>query len=398
MAIPTMTVGRMVLREDWESDDSTDSSGQQNLSLSGQESMPRKTAEGIEKSREDFMSLMGKMLPVTFSYKDYLNGFYEVTSVKGGITDVLQEGLKTFEWSLQLKFLGNTSSDIESRMSGVDKANNFSAVGERTHAPAIGHKSYWSGTAVPSVVSRTGEDGAITVYRNIPANVYPRWSVDPLDYPRGRVRVSDGWGERAGTNIAIDPTAWTISNGLVRVRRAPSSVFEISSYAGGWENKIWDLLVGSGPAVSVGTFDYCTILHNDFEACTLRLMKSFAPGRCLVDITLRRGARFAEFYIQNSTSTTLKMVLASGETFSATSGYLAKATDDADGNRAIIGSARTFTADTVLGGISKAGTQVLDLMVGSVVNGGAAIAGDQAANLYAQYIGMPTETVKGVMR
>jgi hypothetical protein len=195
MAIPTMTIGRMVMREDWTSDDSVDSDGQKNLSLSGQESMPRKTADGIEKSREDFICLQGKMLPVTFSYKDYLNGFYEVASVSGDITDVLVENLKVFKWSITLRFLGNNSADIESRLSGVDKINDFEPItGERTHAPSIGHKSYWSGSTVPSVVTRTGEDGAITVYRSIPANIHPRWSVEPADYPRVRVLVLDVWG------------------------------------------------------------------------------------------------------------------------------------------------------------------------------------------------------------
>lgn len=399
MATSTVAIGRMVMREDWEATDSVDSDGNRIVSLAGQESMPRKTAEGVEKTRDDFLTMMNKMVPVLFSGKDYYNGFYSVQTISGEITDVIPEGLKVFKWSATLRYIGNTSVDIESRLAGFDKANNFSAVGERTHAPPIGHKSYWSGSAVPSVVTRTGEDGAITVYRDIPANVHPRWTIDPLDYPRGRVRISDGWGERGGTTVAIDPANWTLSNGLVRLRPTAGFVFEVSAYVGAWESKIWDVLVGSGPAVSVGQFDYCTILRNEYEVCTLRMVKNLAPGRFMVDATLRRGARFVELYFQNSTSTTLKMVRSVDEgAFSSVPGYVVASANDSDGNRLIIGSAVTFTADTTIGGISKAGTQVMDLMVGAIVNGGSAIAGDQAADLYEQYIGMPAETVRGVNR
>lgn len=401
MAVSTFQLGRLTLREDFSAGDAVATDLSQALYLSGQESMPRWSAEGIAKQREDLLSMQGRFVPVVFSGKSYLNGFYQVTGVSGDINDFIPENLKVLSWTLQLLRIGTESSvDMESRLSGSEaRANNFSSTGERTHAPSIDHNMYYAGAATPSSVARDTTDGVITVYRDVPFDVHPRWAVAPQAYGGGRVRIEDANFERAATSIPIDPAAWTLSNGLVRLKPAMSGVFEFAAWAGGsWETKGWDILVGTGPATSIGQFDYCTILRNEFEAVTLRLSKQTAVGRAMVDITLRRGSRIVEMFVQMMSSTTIKAVLTVPENSTDEIGFVQSAANDASGNRAVTGSAKTATVDLVNGGLSKAGTLEFDAYIGLVVDGSSAVAGDTGMDLREQYIGMPTESVRGVSR
>jgi hypothetical protein len=402
MAVPTFQMGRLVLREDFTAADGVAIDGSQALSISGQESMPRWSAAGIAKQREDFLSMQDKFVPVIFSGKTYLNGFYKVVSVQGDVTDFIPENLKVFAWSLGLWKLGTQSSlDIESRLSGAEaRSNNFSSTGERTHAPAIGHDAYWAGASIPSSIVRASADGNITVYRDVAFTVHPRWAVSPEQYGLGRVRIEDAAFERAGTNISMDPEAWTLSNGLVRVvPNAPGGTITFSAWdSGAWVSRNWDILVGSGPAVSLGAFDYCTIIRNEFEMVTLRMIKSTAIGRVMLDMTLRRGSRIVELFVQTTTSTTVKVVMSTTTAVSQLSGYVVATADDGDGNRATVGAAKTFTADLVNGGISRSGTLEFDAYIGLAIGGGSAVSGEAAGDLFEQYIGMPTETVRGVTR
>lgn len=402
MAASTFQLGRLTLREDFTASDTVDADGIHTLNLSGQESMPRWTADGIAKQREDLLSMNNKFVPVVFSGKPYMNGFYRVSSVAGDINDFIPENLKVFAWSASLTLIGTPSSvDVESRLSGAQaKSNNFTSTGERTHAPAIGHNAYWSGVAVPSSMTRATEDGTIKVYRGIPLEVHPRWAISPASYGAGRVRVSDANFERAGVNFSMGPEDWTLSNGLVRVTpNAPGGVFAVSAWDSGvWESKNWDVLTGTGPAVSLGDFDYCTVLRNEFEAVTLRLIKSLAAGRVMVDMTLRRGSRFVELFIQTTTSTTIKIVLVTGVASTNTSGYVRATSNDAAGNQAIVGSAKTFVADTANGGLSKATTLELDAFIGLILGGSGAVSGDAGTDVFEQYIGIPSESVRGVGR
>lgn len=403
MAVSTFQLGRLMLREDFASSDSVANDLTQALYLSGQESMPRWSASGIAKQREDLLAMQGRFVPVVFSGKTYLNGFYQVMGVSGDINDFIPENLKVFSWTANLMRIGNESVvDIESRLSGAEaRANNFSSTGERTHAPAIGHVMYYAGAAAPSILARGTTDGTITVYRDVPFNVHPRWAVSPQNYGQGRVRIEDAEYERAGTGIAIPATSWTLSNGLTRLRPAVGGgVFEFAAWAGGaWETKKWDILIGTGPAVSLGSFNYCTVLRNEYESVTLRLSKNLSPqGRVMVDVTLRRGSRIIEMYIQTMSSTTIKVVLLTPESSVDGTGFVQSSVNDASGNKAVTGSAKTTTTDLVNGGISKAGILELDAYIGLVVDGSSAVSGDQGMDLREQYIGMPTESVRGAIR
>lgn len=400
MPSPKVSIGRMVMREDLTVAEQSANDGGRSLALTGQESVPRFSSANVAKQREDFLTMPGQFVSLVFDRKTYLNGFYTLNDCQGSVED-WGDGLAVFLWSANFTRAGTESEiDIESRLSGsTTRINNFTVVGERTHAPAITHGAYWTNATVTAAVSRTGADGVLKLYRAVGATTNPRWATSPAGYATGRVKFLDDTArERAGIGAKLAATGWELNNGLVRVKPlASGGVLEISAYTGGaWRVKNWDVLLD---AVSVGTFDYCTLLNNQYEAVSVRLMKILPIGRFYLDITLRRGHRIAELYLQNEYSATLKVVLAvANGGVNTLAGTVVDNADDGDSNRYIIGSARTFTADTTNGGLSKAATTSLDAFVGVVAAGGSAVTGDAAVDLQKQYIGMPNEMVQGVLR
>lgn len=405
MTYGTVQVGRLPLREALSPyDDKVNATTDvRTATITGQEALPPLTAAQIARVQDDVPALMGALVPVTFTDKDDRNGYYEVRDVGARLFSWTGE-VVTCDWNLTLTRLGtDTEVDLESRLSGASARNNsFSATGERWHAPPIGHYGYWTSSTQPSAVTRTGVDGAMTVYRGLPTavnpSINPRWGCPVSSYLNGRVRVLDGGGlERSGNNFTIPASGWELHNALVRVKPlASSGVLEVSAYTGGgWQTKSWDILSGGS---TIGAFDTMSVLHNEPEMVVVRLLRSQSPGRIVVDLTLRRGSRFVELYVQASFSSTLKIVRASTEAGTSGTGYVRATANDGAGNRYIVGSALTHTADTTNGGISLAATTTLDAFIGVIAAGSGAAAGDQAGDLYAQYLGAPAELVQAVRR
>lgn len=399
----TVTLGRLpALFEQFEAKQS-DGGG---ISLTVQASGVEGTLSNaqVERLKDDLLGITGKLIPVVWSDKAFLNGFYTVSKVDlshwsypgtaGPRYVVATAGVE-----LELGGYSNTA-DVESRLSGAQtRSNDFSGTGEIWHAPAIGHAGYTAGTASPSAVSRTGEDGAMTVYRGLTFGVNPRWGATTTTFPQGRVRFLDvNSEERSAAGVSLATTFWTLTNGLVRVQpRTSSGVLDISAYTGGaYHPKAWDVLIGG---VSITPVDGVDILQNDYDTVVVRLFKAQAPGRVTVDLTLRRGSRFVEMFVQSNTSATLKVVRASTEAgTNATAGMVVASSNDADGNKYVVGSAKSFTADTTIGGLSKASVVSLDAFVGVLAGGSSAISGDTAANLFAQYLGSSTEVTAACRR
>lgn len=237
----------------------------------------------------------------------------------------------------------------------------------------------------------------MTVYRGVPANVSPRWGCAVGDYLRGRVRILSVGYERVGVGQAVDAGDWELSNALVRVRPILSGgTLEISAFTGGaWRTKNWWVDVGG---TQIARFEAATIIRNDPEMCVLRLTEHrMTVGRAVLDLTLRRGSRTVEGYLQRGDSGTLSVYLATAETMTDNTSYVVKTTNDADGNRAIAGSARNFDAHAN-GGLTKTSATWLDFYIGVVAGGGSAVSGDQAAHLRDQYVGALPEAVMAVKR
>ncbi|MFB7111722.1 hypothetical protein [Streptomyces sp. NPDC056291] len=390
-----ITVGRISLREVVTVSESGGDA--RKLSVDGQEASPDLTRAELVARHDNLLALEGTLVPVTFIDKPERNGYYTVESVSADLTEHRGDVLKC-DWKLSLTRLGTQGeTDLQSRLTGAVRANPYSLAGERWHAPPIGHYSYYSGSTNPSSMTRAGEDGAITVYRGVPASFSPRWGCDPTKYMRGRVRFLSEGIELTGCDHECSPTDWELSNGLVKVVPSGSATLDVQAYTGGgWRSKLWRI---SDSITEVTSWDAATLLHNEPEAVIVRFTKSLNPGRLNLDLTLRRGSRVVEGYLHRGTADTLTVRLATTEanTAPASSGYVTATANDAAGNRFIVGSASAFTPHAS-GGLSLAATTRLDFFLGVVAGGGSAAAGDAATVLRDQYIGALPERIYGVRR
>lgn len=399
----TLTVGGLQLRElDILTDATNANTGERAVRLEGVETTPSYSLATVEARQEDIMGLLGRTVPMVFQRKTSYNGFYVVTDTNATLEKWV-EGPAQTRWSIAAVYVGpDNQVDIESRLANVVRANDFALTGERWHAPSIGHYSYQVGSSVPSLVSRTSADGAITVYRSIPAATNPRWGAAPANYALGRVRVLQAGLERSGLGVTLTPTGWEVNNALVRVKPAVSgtSTLGVSAWTGGaWQVKDWDIRV-AGTTMLPAHIQAVSLLRNDFEMVVLRLVVQMPAdsSRKLLDISLRRGSRFMEGYLQVASSSTLVATPDSLEasTDNHTAGWMRATSNDAAGNRFVAGSARSFTAETN-GGITKSAITALDFFIGVEAGGTGAVAGDQGLNLRDQYIGAMAEKV-GVAR
>lgn len=400
-----MTIGRVSVSERYTLSESHNAgTRERTIQISGQSFVGFRGANdaAVRRAQEDIMGLADQLVQVQFQHKTEQNGYYTVKDVGAELLNWPDEGVRSFDWGFILhKYGPENTVDLESRVGTVVRTNGFALTGERWHAPPIGHYAYYTGSSLPSgSVSRTGVDGAITVYRGVPSGINPRWGCPVASYAAGRVRLLLDDYERNGIQQIYSGTNWELNNGLVRVRPLFSGGnLSVDAWGGSaWETKAWHIAKG-GATTSLGTFDQLTVIRNDLEMATIRLMKNGSPGRTLVDVSLRRGSRFAEIFVQTDSSTTLGAYLNSTETASdqTATGYVTASGDDADGNRFIVGSSKTV-AYTTNRGISKATSTSLDLYIGAVVGGGSAASGDSATNLRDQYIGAVSESTTAVIR
>ncbi len=405
MTYGTVQVGRLILRETVDAKaDIHAGHGERTLSLSGQESYPPLTVAQLRQRQEDLMTMRGSIQPIIFRDKSYHNGYYKVVDTGVAATDWQGEVVK-FDWTIRAEYIGpDTATDIESRLTGISRFNDFGQTGAgHWHAPSVGATSYYtSGEQPAGTIVRSTTDGNINVYSGLPTGINPRWQVSVTDYLKGRSRVIMAGQERTGTNMqSVAPSgSWELNNGLLKLERRSGGGFTQGVWNGtAWESKNWNVSVGSS-ATNLGDFDVMAVIRNDFEMVTLRLTKSRTPGRTDLDLTLRRGSRFIEGFLQTDFSTTIGVGLNSNEasTAPASGGYVVATSNDADGNRTIFGTARTFVSQLTRGGLHKTATTSLDFYVGSVFAGGSAQTGDAAADLQAQYIGAMAEVTIAVRR
>lgn len=377
------------------------------LTLSGQESAPPTTVAMVTWLHGQISGMQeGRVIPVLFRDKNERNGYYSVTSASSDLTNY-QDEVAIADWQIDLQRLGAENEiDIQSRLTGAVRQNDFSLTGVRWHAPAIGHYAYLTGTTLPSNHDRVTEDGTIRVYTAIPANTSPRWGCDPTNYLKGGARITStievsSENTVEGINRRIGPSDWNLSNGLINVSpTVTAGTLAIGIWSSGsYKVTNWEIWSGAN---TLFAWKSASIIRNDPEMCILRLVaerSSTTGGRETVDLTLRRGAQFVEGYLQVTEAANLRVSGQNAATSaSAAQGYVAATANDANGIRRVCGSAHSWTTtNTTNCGITKNATTTLDFWIGATI--GTGTSGEtQAVDLQNQYIAAMPEATYAVRR
>lgn len=404
-AYTDITIGRITLRETFElSANISAGTDTRTLVLSGEESYPPLTLAQVKQRQEDILGLQNRLVPIRFGTKSDHDGWYKISDVNTSVRDYQGGELRAFTWGINAEFIGAENAvDLESRLTGVSRVNDFGLTGEKWHGVPAGTIS-WSGGTSTRVLRSTSDAASAAIWRSVGASANPRWSVSLANYSIARARVLINGVERTATN-ALDTLSsenWVLTNGIVSASMSPSAsaTFNIAHWDGTqWDSKGWNIGLGSS-AVAQDTTGYITVLRNDYEACTVRWMPLANGARRVIDLTLRRGSRFLEGCITSSGSLSLAVwpEVAEAGTSPASSGYVRATNNDAGSNRYVVGSARSFTALTAAGGLNKTSTTRLDFFIGSEVGGSAAQTGDAAADLVSQYLTAMSEVTLAAVR
>ncbi len=350
-------------------------------------------------------AMPGIIVPITWTGDTSIDAFYRLVSASFDVQALHDRGFIRFTVNADR---AGSEGDLmfRSKLVGLALANDHGITDAESapfHAPPRGGYGYNPGSSVPSFVTRTGSDGAIQVYEDVDFDVDPWWSVSAANFYAGGAQIEFGSTlfTRSGVTTENLPDDWRISNELIRVSpNGSAGRLDVAHHDGTqWETaKVWRIQSGGA---DVGQWNAVRILRNTPEECSVRLTRDVsAGGELTLDLSVRRGSRFVTGYLSRHAAATLKVVLATAEagatvTPSGASSAVGidRTSNDGDGNRYIVGSARSFVNDLTNGGLSKASTTTLDFFIGSEIDGSSAAAGDTSADLCLQYLGNLAEHV-----
>ena len=350
------------------------------------------------------------VVPVISSADSSLDGFYKVLDASIAIQSISLEGWYPFQCQLEA-FGSEGRVAIESRIVGGLRTNDHGITlveAAPFHAlpdPYIGYQGY---SIMPALMTRTGVDGSIRVWRDVVTSVSPVWSIPAADFYDDAAKVEVGSTLRvlAGLDAENLPGDWRISNGLVRVTpNATNGRLDIQIYDGStWESlETFEVIADS----EVGAWSILSVLRNDAAAVIIRLFQRLANDGDWVslDLTLRRGSMFVEGRITTHTDATIGVDHTSGTAAvsvqpSGASSAVAieRASNDGNGHRWALGSSMSHAQDIANGTIHKATCCEFTFFLGFAKDGSSAVDGDRTRDLCLQYLGYLTEYLNPVLR
>lgn len=393
-----LTIDILTLQETNVLQDSTDGPDERSIRIGGIETTCDTAT--VEVLRDNLLGLVDRVVPVTFERKSSYNGYYRVTDVSAD-TDKWFNGSTAMGWQITMLRVGpDNTVDVESRLANIVRANDFSLTGERWHAPAQSHLTYFTGSTVGTPLTRTSDTGAITVYRGIPAGVNPRWGATVTGFITGRVKFLSNGVELVAPRQLLGISGWELNNGLIRVRPAVTAgtTFTIAFYDGTtWRERNWDVRVSGSSVFSTTHVTAVNLVRRNHEVAAVRIhaRQPSNDQRVVIDLLLRRGARILEGQVQRTTSGDLAFTQDITSAVTDNTSYVISTAADAFGLKMVVGSARNFDPQAD-GGVQRSSTTFLDFWLGAEI--GTPVSGDTATDLRNQYIGAMAETTEVVRR
>lgn len=403
-----LQIGRLGLETDlphpFAFNDASPSNGGRALSIQGhiKDTADLATAKYF---RDEFIyqarsPLQSGLVPVISVSDPNLDGFYilESTSLQ------MSHRLGSLQSTGFIPFTANLTK-VETVMfasgltGGVIQNDHSVVTGDPFLAPPGGYTTFTPGAG--STRARPSADGTVHSFYSVDETSTPFWSVTPANYYNGaaKLRVGNPLRLRTGTTVPDDPDNWQIDNAHIRLTGNSSGEFTIEINDGAtWQSSTAFEILEAGTAV--GAWDHLTVLRNEPHEVAIRLIQtrnSATRGRITLDLSLRRGAVFANGLHTTTSSADLKIQRTATDAATAFSPYgVHDSANDGDGNRWVLGTRHTKTDDLVNGGITRTASTLFDWFVGIELDGSSAVTKDTAADMGAAYIHALAERVSPV--
>ena len=241
--------------------------------------------------------------------------------------------------------------------------------------------------------TRTTADGLVRYTNPIDQTPFRfTWATTPAYYYEGSARFEQDFGgtyyEMHGPQVWPVTTEWRISNGLMRVGLT-STAISVEHFDGtDWDAaKLWSLGGTSGSVPVMQGNPSVRVIRNTPEEVIVRCVVKMEAtvSSSTLDISLRRGCRWAAFSLVSNYTTDWYINASPNEAGSAlTGGFRANATDG-DGNKYVVGGLAA-QSNTLANGRLKlsANADNFQFVIGAEV--GADGTGQDLLNQYAQTI------------
>lgn len=261
-------------------------------------------------------------VPVTFDDDPSVDGFYRVLSV--GIIPHPQGAFYGFYgFSITMEPVTGFSAPLmELRTLGAVRVNTHGLVSASQAicvpdtSRSVAFLNETSGSYIPfaPAFTRAGSRGSVFVYQQVSSQRYTtQFYVDPAHHYDGAATLlmGDTMAPVVGRQVPNTPTSWRLSNGLVEFEASSATDFELRMrmFLGGaftaWVP--FSILAGppAGSRTPLAAPHAITVLRNSPNKVAVRLLTatSTAVGSqyspVTVDITLKRGSRWAAFELNS---------------------------------------------------------------------------------------------------
>jgi len=402
------------------------------VTLSGQYTPDAGSATGVADTlwlREQLLGLAANeaepVVPVVWSarpeFGDELDGFYRVVDAQASFpVGSVNADAPFLQWSVTLERsldYRQPRAEIYGIWSTVPNDFSISLANVITAVPSAVFD--WDPGIPPAIGQRTTPDGNVryAVLTNVASGTYVgKFALWPPDWYDGACRAqyavaSGRWrnviGRRSFTSLEIGDQSVRVDNGLARVTPWNGSLWVEWYDPPGWTTALGFTLWEHSASHQVMPTT-AAVLRSSPEEITLRVgaSQSGLPewGPVTVDVTLRRGSRWVYGKLTSTRQGQWELRFP-GTVASSTvtdgfghTGAIRRTSNNADGNREMLASNRTFTSDLVNGRIYQATTTNTEFLfgIGLELNGSAATGDDTANSQKAEWFSGQSETQRVV--
>lgn len=316
------------------------------------------------------------VIPVVWPYDTDVTGFYRPLSV--GV-ELFQRPTSVIAFDVELERVPGYQAPLFELWSRGTLRVNAHSITTSNATPWVGLPSTVTDLKLPVTTSAPGRarvlagdsvtmyylDGGIGASQTSYYDTEVGFYLPPANYYDGAVTLTTDGNVVVGEQVLNDPSDWVVGNGLVEVEWTSSGVFTVSVYDGSaWRSKGYK--IGIGGVLSTTDPTNLTVLRNSPEAVSIRvggvpqgsLPSAITSGgdsvssiTRYIDITVRRGGRYAEFTAVSATAEEWWVSRSATEAGTSTTAGVRASSTDANGDRYVIASPLTLTAETTDGGI-----------------------------------------------